>query len=324
MSWFKEALSFTRLEFLGLLGLVSIGMAGILIQYMPEQKDQLYDLRLSDIMVNEEIPTIVEPRVPKNKIPTSLPKKVNTSKNFKKTKAPARQIFDFDPNTVSKESLIKLGFKNYLAERWVKFRSAGKKYQNVDDVLSIYGIDTNLVYLLKNHFQFPGLDFEDLDYQKDNVVSKTIAPTEEKAKTYSVEIKKNIQLLDLNLCTSDDLIKIKGIGSIYASRIIKYRSILGGFSNKEQLLDVYGMTDSTFMSIQDQVAVLSPPEQIRINTASQQKMAEHFLLSYKMSKLIYAYREEHGPFVDKNDFKEIKGIEPEKIEKIIPYLDFAL
>ncbi len=334
MGWFKEQVQFSRIEILGLLGIVSIGMLGIVIQYIPNDEGTVYDIQLSDIMIDEEMQEFLEP--------AKAPYKKQTFDYNKKAKPTVakpkidRRVFDFDPNKVSADSLVMLGFRKYLAERWVKFRSAGKSFKELDDVLSIYGIDTSLVMKINEHILFPEKhQYHEGTKQKEYAISPDREIVEKKESDFSIDKKdiatkeemsseKILSIYDLNSCTKEDLLQVKGIGPKYASRIIKFRSILGGYSRKDQLLEVYGMTDSTYLSIKDQLSILSPPDKIRINTASQEQMADHYLFSYKMSKLIYAYREEHGAFVDGDAFKEIKGIEAAKIEKIIPYLDFAL
>ena len=339
MSWFKEQLLFSRIEILGLLGIIGIGMLGIIIQFIPDHKGEDYELQLSDIMIEEEVKAFLE------KPKKSYKQKKTNNNQFKKPKTAykkpkvTRHVFDFDPNTVTEDSLVMLGFKNYLAERWVKYRSKGKRFMDLDDVLSVYGIDTSLVEKISEHFLFPEkqqfhseekkqFQYKDENKQEYNAMTGQADAydwTKEKAlDPYKVKVKKDLPVFDINSSTKEELMQINGIGPKYASRIIKYRSILGGYSNKDQLRQVYGMTDSTFTLIKDQIAVLSPPDKIRINIVSQKQLAKHYLLSYKMAKLIYVFREEHGAFVDEEDFKAIKGIEAEEIEKIIPYLDFAL
>jgi len=286
MSWLKEQIQFSRIEILGLLGIIGIGMMGIVIQYIPTQEGELYDLQLSDVMVEEEIEAFIKPKE----------KKYKPRKELKKTYAYTR----------------------------VKFRNAGKEFRNIGDVLSIYGIDTSLVKEIKAHFNFPVVEqsFAQAEKEKRKLVAEESDAFEEKS--YKVEVKKSNQIFDLNTSTKEELQAISGIGPKYASRIIKYRSILGGYSHKGQLNQVYGMTDSTFQLIKNQLAVLSAPEKIKINTVSQKELSEHYLVSYKMAKVINAYRDEHGAFVTKEDFRAIKGIESDEIEKIVPYLDFGI
>ena len=50
--------------------------------------------------------------------------------------------YQFDPNTVSAQSLKELGLKEYLADRVVKYRKKGGRFKRDTDLLNIYGMDT--------------------------------------------------------------------------------------------------------------------------------------------------------------------------------------
>src|SRR5690606_40943919 len=50
--------------------------------------------------------------------------------------------------------------------------------------------------------------------------------------------------LDINRCTAGELVALPGIGPVLAERIIKYRNLLGGFVDKWQLVEVYGLDSS--------------------------------------------------------------------------------
>jgi len=51
----------------------------------------------------------------------------------------------------------------------------------------------------------------------------------------------SIKKFNLNHATKLDLIRVKGIGDYYATRIIKFRDKLGGYYSRNQLYEVYGL-----------------------------------------------------------------------------------
>jgi competence protein ComEA len=57
------------------------------------------------------------------------------------------------------------------------------------------------------------------------------------------------ETISLNSTDTAEWKKIPGIGSVYASRIVKYRKRLGGFARKEQLLEVYGVDSELYARI---------------------------------------------------------------------------
>ena len=82
-------------------------------------------------------------------------------------------------------------------------------------------------------------EFEDEIAQlqiKNQYFKKTKASNDIKS-SFEPRVVKRIesQSIDLNIADTLTLKKLKGVGSVYSNRIIKYRDLLGGFSNKRQL-----------------------------------------------------------------------------------------
>ncbi len=61
--------------------------------------------------------------------------------------------------------------------------------------------------------------------------------------------------IDLNTADTTALQQVKGIGAASARRIVRYRSLVGGFTTTEQLLKVWGITPENFVRIEEQVFV---------------------------------------------------------------------
>src|SRR5690606_32795545 len=57
------------------------------------------------------------------------------------------------------------------------------------------------------------------------------------------------ETISLNSSDTTEWKKIPGIGSSYSTRIVKYRTLLGGFINKNQLLEVYGIDSEMYSRI---------------------------------------------------------------------------
>lgn len=55
--------------------------------------------------------------------------------------------------------------------------------------------------------------------------------------------------IELNSADTTELKKLRGIGSKLSQRIVKYRTKLGGFTSKEQLKAVYGLSEETYEAI---------------------------------------------------------------------------
>lgn len=70
----------------------------------------------------------------------------------------------------------------------------------------------------------------------------------------------DIPLTDLNLADSAAFDALPGIGGWFASRIIEHREALGGYSYKEQLMDISRFDEAKFEVVEDLITV-SPEHQ---------------------------------------------------------------
>lgn len=59
--------------------------------------------------------------------------------------------------------------------------------------------------------------------------------------------------IDLNTADTTLLQTVSGIGAASARRIVRYRSLIGGFTSADQLLKVWGITPENFIRIEEQV-----------------------------------------------------------------------
>lgn len=228
---------------------------------------------------------------------------VETIENTKETPPPTK-LFSFNPNTVSKEDLIALGIENKTIETFMKFRNSGAKFYKKEDFKKVYGISDEDYKRLENYIDIP----------KDTTYKKNIQP--KKVYEEKVAIK-----LELNVADSADFIKLSGIGPVFASRIVKYREKLGGYLNKNQLMEIYGMTDTLYQKI-DSFLILDTKniQKINLNTADFKTLISHPYIDYNSTNGILKYKEQNGEFSSLEDLKLLYSLDEKTIEKIKPYL----
>lgn len=129
--------------------------------------------------------------------------------------------------------------------------------------------------------------------------------------------------VELNTADSAQLTAVRGIGPSFAMRIIRYRYRLGGYYNKEQLKEVYGIDDAKFNEIKDQLSInRNAITKININTISFASLRQLPYLDYKQASAIIEYRNQHGKYASMDDIKNVAIITPEIITKIGPYISF--
>ncbi|HWP51882.1 MAG TPA: ComEA family DNA-binding protein [Clostridia bacterium] len=64
-----------------------------------------------------------------------------------------------------------------------------------------------------------------------------------------------VYMVNLNLATTEELQELPKIGPVLASEIIAYREIHGGFSQKEELLQVKGIGQGIYDGLCNQITV---------------------------------------------------------------------
>ena len=146
-------------------------------------------------------------------------------------------------------------------------------------------------------------------------------PTKKRSKPISNKIVTPF-LINMNQADSVEFSKLKGIGKVFSSRIVRYRNWLGGFYTETQLLEVYGIDSLLFKQIRPYLSIsIKDVIKININTCSQKNLSSHPYISYKIAKSILKYREHHGFYKSINDLKRIPLIDEELFRKIAFYLE---
>lgn len=130
------------------------------------------------------------------------------------------------------------------------------------------------------------------------------------------------KILELNACDSASLEALPGIGPVLARRIIKYRNLLGGFVNPDQLREVYGLPDSTFQLISGRIrADSSRVIRINLNSADFRRLLSLPYFDKSDATAILKYRELHGRIDNPDELVRNNIITPAKAAKVRAYLE---
>ncbi|MFV0501028.1 MAG: ComEA family DNA-binding protein [Bacteroidales bacterium] len=133
--------------------------------------------------------------------------------------------------------------------------------------------------------------------------------------------KKESIIIDINHADSLDFQALRGIGPVLSKRIIKYRNLLGGFVDINQIQEVYGISDSLFNTIKpllrlDTVNI----KQININQCDIKELNSHPYLDFYQSKAIIKYRQDKTHIDSIQELNLIQLIDPQTLNKIKPYI----
>jgi len=214
----------------------------------------------------------------------------------------------FDPNTIAKKELLSFGVPEKIVDRMIKFRDAGGKFAEPEDLENVYGMKKVWVEQL-------------LPWMK-IVKTEKVDPKKINFKKKKVEKKEN-PITDINKADFEDWQNLIGIGPYYADKIMGYREKLGGFVSVDQILETNGLPDSVKQSILPALRTSDIFRKLKINSLSTKEMAIHPYITWKEANAINNYRKQHGFFHSRVDLEKMLALQPGFIDRIIPYLDFT-
>ena len=229
------------------------------------------------------------------------------------------KLSTFDPNQASQEQLEELGIAPWMAKRIINYRTKGGQFRKKEDLQRIYDFPADLYTKLEPYITLPektGSIFTPSTKPEVNSevkVATTTAPTKESFKPVA---------FDLNRADTNDLKKLKGIGSKLSARIIKYRDNVGGFYTENQVREVFGLDSVVVEEILKYATIKNPSlKKIKINEVTVEEFKHYYIRPY-IAKSIIAYRQQHGNFTSKKDFEPIKLLDSKTLDKIFPYFEF--
>lgn len=126
----------------------------------------------------------------------------------------------------------------------------------------------------------------------------------------------------LNSCDSAMLTQLPGIGPVLASRIIKYRNLLGGYYSINQLKEVYGLKDENFEKAKSQIILdMNNISKFSLDTAGFKTMVRHPYIGKDMAWKIINFRKElKQEYICKENFASHKIGDSAQWTKLEPYI----
>jgi competence protein ComEA len=131
------------------------------------------------------------------------------------------------------------------------------------------------------------------------------------------------EIIELNSADTSLLESLPGIGPVLSVRAIKYRELLGGFCSVNQLREVYGLSEETFILIEKRIRVDTLKiRKIDVNNADYGQLLRHpYLEKYDVTTIL-KYRELKGRITGFSDITESKLLPIDKASRMRPYLKF--
>ena len=161
--------------------------------------------------------------------------------------------FEFDPNSVSVEDLMRLGFSEKQALSIDKYRAKGGRFRRKSDFAKSYVVADSVYRRLEPYIRIPKVD--------------------------------------INTADSAEFDALPGIGPYYAAKMEEYRGRLGGYSFPEQLLDIYNFGEERFDGLKDLIECSEPPA-YELWTLPADELRKHpYIRSRQAADAIVLYRE---------------------------------
>ena len=229
--------------------------------------------------------------------------------------------FNFNPNTISETTYLELGFTSKQYKSIENYLQKGGEFKRKEDFKKMYVISDAEYEIVEDFIIISNKESNETIKNEDKVISKKTAKTE------PPQIKKTLLLkTEINSADSLQLVANLKFKPWLASRIIKYRALLGGYYSKLQLLEVYGLPVTYYKSVEAFVEVdTSLINQLDINALTFKELLYHPYFDYETTKLIFNSKpkNKNKSFSNFNDLKNRTLISDSISNKIRHYLYFG-
>ncbi|HEY5511865.1 MAG TPA: helix-hairpin-helix domain-containing protein [Prolixibacteraceae bacterium] len=242
--------------------------------------------------------------------------------------APAADSFSgkFDPNDAELKVLLQIGIPPKIAANWIKYLQKGGKFYKKEEVMKLYGMNAESYDKVRDHLIVPDKN----PAEKENAGAgkwpeKSFAGYAGKDSSWrnSPREKKKIIKVDINLADSAQLEALPGIGPALASRIIKYRKLLGGYCQVTQLKEIYGMNEDWWGRIAPWVfSGTTELNKLEINYLSLTEMGRHPYIGFRTAKKIIKRRDTAGKFHATDELVSL--FSSDSLQRVLPYLTVGI
>ena len=220
--------------------------------YYDRPLSDYYDRSLSEVegpgggsapLTNREGLTTIRRTFPHSPAAESI-RRANTPRRY--------ENFRFDPNTVSVDDLMRLGFSLKQAQSIDNYRKKGGRFRRKSDFARSYVVEDSVYQRLEKYIHIPGID--------------------------------------INRADSAAFETLPGIGKFFASKMVSYREELGGYSYPEQLMDIWHFDREKFDGLKDLITV-GPSNPFPLWSLPESGLSKHPYIDKRAAHGIVIFRE---------------------------------
>lgn len=212
------------------------------------------------------------------------------------TRGDSPVLFDFNPNTISHDSLLLLGFSDAQARGIENYRCKGGKFRRKEDFARMYTVSPEKYQELEAFIVIPDIYgssserrlnhtagnhsngyndyrngrrpygrniYQRREWKEYDTMQRTREFRRDTDSLQQAMVRTwRTDTIDLNFADSADLTSLRGIGAYYAGKIMEYRNRLGFFYCDSQLLEISGIDSVRFEGLRSRVTVNALSEHI--------------------------------------------------------------
>lgn len=238
----------------------------------------------------------------------------------------------FDPNAVDETGWQARGLPRFLARRLVKYRDVIGGFKAKEQLRKAYGLDDTTYQRLAPYLllpeQLPSPEKKAYASRYPERPGQPFAGSAGAAGPPSRFPRKprNLQPFDLNTADTTQLMQIRGFGRRLSQRVVEYRERLGGFLTVAQTAEIYSLRDAPDLVDSLRKYTFVPagyqPAPLNVNEGSFEELCQHPYLGKRLARVLVAYRQQHGRFRQPADLRQIRILDDETYQKLLPYLRF--
>ncbi len=255
----------------------------------PDDFRKMYGIRSMQYRILKPFIQIAEART--STAASGKGRKDKASDNQNKAEEKSIEYFDFDPNSISADDFMKLGFSQKQAQSFVNYRGKGKKFYVPDDITDAYCVDGKAYERIKKYIKI------NLDSLTDGGKNR-----------------------DLNTIDHQGLVDL-GLSDSEAGEIIEFRQKAGFYYAPWQIADVIGSKRGNKLKSLFYVCRSVERKLLNINTATAEEMAANPYIKEDKAAKIVALRDEIGK-LEARHLVEMNVFGEQEMKRVSNYISY--
>jgi DNA uptake protein ComE-like DNA-binding protein len=231
-----------------------------------------------------------------------------------------RDLFYFDPNRTTDDEWNKLGLNERQIRNIRNYQASGGYFKQKEDLQKLYTISATQYHQLEPYIR---LTVNESSTKKVIPEMQSVSDKKETEKLAATLRRESKLQIELNTADSSLLTQLPGVGPVLAARTVRYRNLIGGFTNVAQLNEVYGINSDLAEQLATHLTVDSSLiRKIAVNKATFRELVVHPYLNEQQVRGVQNFIRLQKRINSLDELVKNNILKPEDAEKIRPYLSF--